>query len=268
MKLEQNMNLNDELDSLWEELDEEMQVRGSTYYPNSILPLCALRIFYEKSGIQVTDSLSLESLILMGYGSELHEIMYKRLDQKGWYHRLGEEVKITNNFHNIVYVVDKFIEIEGQVYVVEVKTVGGYPYNGTKYIPCVKDNPKEEHYLQLQVEMCLLDLPGMLIYFNRENGQDHMIPLQQDQEALSKIGSICQQLTRCLKNGKPPERKLSLIIDKDGLPKRERTKDKQKFKSDWQCFYGKGWCPYLSHCWKEDGLDSAWREILDAKKEK
>lgn len=265
MKIEQDMILNDELDSLFEELSEEMQVRGSKYFPNSTLPLCALRIYFDKSGVSVTDPPSLESLILMAYGSELHEVMYKRLDQKGWYHRLGEEVKINNDFHNIVFVVDKFIEIKGQVYVAEVKTVSGYPYNGTRYIPTVKENPKVEHYLQLQVEMNLLDLPGMLIYFNRENGQDHMIRLQKDTSALIKVGAICSEITNALKKGSAPERKYSLVIDKDGMPKRERTKDKEKYKSDWQCFYGHGWCPFLTHCWKDDGLVSGWREILESK---
>ncbi len=271
MNYEQDYSINDEVKGLWIDRKEDQISAESGFYPNSRLAICPRQIFFQKMGVEVTDPPSLESLILMKYGEELHSVVYRRLDRLGWYDLQGEERKFANESHNITFIVDKFIKRNGQTFVSEVKSVSPYKYKGTKHIPSVTDAPTIENYLQLQVEMNILDLPGYMVYLNRDSGQMWMIPCTKDLKAMIDIGVICKKITNALQvgeMGRPSE--FQLLIDKDGLPKAKWVRNKEDYKSPWQCFYGSkdkgGWCSYLSHCWKDNGLNPQWREIIEEAK--
>lgn len=259
-EFEDSIELNDAFESLWH--DVELEREESLYYPLTGLIHCPSQTFFKKTNIEPTDPPALDHKVRMRYGQELHQLVYKRFDMRGWYSGLGEERKHYNQFNNLVYVVDKFLWIEGRLYIAEVKTVSPFVYKGGKKFASVCAAPKEDHLLQLQTEMELLDYPGLLIYHNRDSGMDRILRVHRNPEALLEVGHRSSDLHLSLQEGKPPTRTYSLIINKDKLPMDKQQRDNKKYKSSWQCFSGRnGWCPYLTHCWRDDGLDPNWQEL-------
>jgi len=266
MKFAQDSVLNTELDRLFK-LEVEIE-RKSTFFNASMLPICARRVYYSKTE-EITDPPSLESLILMKWGEELHQIAYRWMDRLGWYSPIGEDYGYSHPSTNISFKADKFINMGvGQTCIVEVKSIGKWQFIGTKRIPGVtKDGPREADYYQLQIYMNFFKMPGILYYINRENGQWWLIPCEIDEEAFKEMKQRSAMISACLKKGVAPERPHTLIIDKDGLPRTEQQRDKVKYRSDWQCYTGGGWCAWMSLCWGEQGLDPEWRKRLEEKKD-
>lgn len=242
----------------------ELILPKSSYFAASQLVLCPRAVFYSKT-IKPSDPLSIESLRVMSFGEEIHNSTYKWIDQIGLYSPLGEERSFNSDLYNISFRTDKFIFWNKEHFIVEVKSINRFKFDGTKYIPSIKDTPDEGHCNQLQIYMNLLGYRGYLLYINRETGMPHWVLVEPDEEVFKAMTKRSSEITAALESKKVMDRPHSCIIDKDGIPKKEQTRQGQKYKSDWQCFYGKGWCKYLSHCYKDQGIDPHWREKVEAK---
>lgn len=260
VEFEDAVDLDDAFASLWDEV--ELEFEQSLYYPLTGLIHCPLSVYFQKTNVEVTDPPALEHKVRMRYGIELHEMIYRRLDKMGWNCPLGEEKRHYSQYHNLVYVLDKYVRIGDKIYIAEVKTVSPFVYKGGKNYASILKAPKENHLLQIQTEMELLGLPGLLVYHNRDSGMDRILRINRNPNALLEIGNRSTELTNALKEMKPIARVHSLIINRDGLPMDKQQRDKVQYKSSWQCFSGRnGWCPFLTHCWKDDGLDLNWMEL-------
>jgi len=253
--------INERLMALYKDTGDILEYE-SPYYPASELVICPRRVFYRKTGEKVTDPPSLETLRLMDYGNEIHEQAYRWLDKVGLYSPLGEERKFTADLYNLVFQVDKFIWWKGEVFIVEVKSVSTWAFDGTKNYSSVREIPKDYHYYQLQIEMNVLGLRGYLFYFERGFGKEHMTPCEIDKKAFKDMTVRSAEITSAINNGEAMDRPFSCIIDKNGLPRKDQQRNNQKYKSDWQCYSGYGWCPFLSLCWKQE-INPEWRRVME-----
>lgn len=240
----------------------------SAFYSLTGLCVCPRGVYYDKTERGGTDKPSRDSQIIMEYGNELHQVAYRRIDRWGMYHPGGEERKYSHPISNVSFIVDKFIYYNDKLHICEVKTVSEWAYKGSKDKPGCVAIPKPHHYNQLQFEMNLHDLPGVLHYMNRSTGKYMFHKLEKDEGAFKEIMIASASVTAGIDEGQPPDRPFTCIIDKDGIPKAKQTRAKVEYKSDWQCFSGWGWCKHLSRCWANQGINADWRRLIEEKKRK
>lgn len=259
-------DLNQAYLALWEK-DEDFHRPESFHYAISVLSICPRWMFYIKSpDYEESDPTSIESEIFMDLGNEEHELVCKRLERL-WYSNVKNEQKFYHDTFRLVYKPDIYLKIYGQLFIGEIKTTNEYRWKGTKRFSSIRDIPQYEHYLQLQVEMNLLNLPGILIYFCRENGQLSFHRVFIDKAAMDVMKKRSALVTAALKSGKPPARERTAIINKNGLPQYKQQRQRIDYFSDSKCFYEAGGkmncCPFFTHCYADTGLDPDWRRIKE-----
>ncbi|MEM4641152.1 MAG: CRISPR-associated protein Cas4 [Candidatus Pacearchaeota archaeon] len=128
------------------------------------------------------------------------------------------EIEIPNN-ELIHGRADAIINIKGEPYVVEIKSVNAARFK--------KESPDEDHVKQLQLYLYFFKIKkGILIYENKDTQELKEFLINYDENIVKKIFSEFN--------------KLKEFVDKNIVP--EIPKDLE----DWRCDY----CPYIEECEK------------------
>ncbi len=245
-----------------EEYKKEYSKRDKLYLSPSGLTACKRALFYKYTDTEPSDPITIHANLKMDMGTTIHERIQNILKMQGIYES-GEEYKqgqIDNlNFN---YRVDGRLKFSQFNALFELKTVYASGYN------TIEKEPKEAHIFQVLAYMKMENYDkAILLYLGRDNGHmvEYLIELEKDEKGENLlIGKVLRN--DILKNfyGKLHELQIfQFQLQKRVLPPRDYkivmkkykdkilekfTKDKIKYKTDWQCSY----CQYKNLCWGKE----------------
>jgi CRISPR/Cas system-associated exonuclease Cas4 (RecB family) len=145
-----------------------------------------------------------------------------------------------------IYYVDAIIEIDNKKYIVEIKSTYASGWNS------IEKDPKSDHVDQLMAYMELEKVDrGILIYIGRDNGYMVEYAFAKTKEIQKRLLDRLDKLKKLrddIRDSRIPDRDYSMVFKRVGAGLSESfTKDKKKYKSDWQCRY----CQYKDKCWSD-----------------
>jgi len=241
------------------EKEKEAKAQKEITFAPSYFNACRRQIFYKKTGIEPSNKITESAYFKMALGDSSHVKIQQIISDLKNVKMLEYEKEKTIDFVGLIfnYRVDGIIEINNEKYILEIKTIYGA---GFKYI---ENEPKKEHLLQMYLYMNFEKIrKGILLYVGRDNGfmVEYIYDINQmkdiENETRNKIKEL-KELKKMIEGKKIPDRDYQIVIKNNGITDTvtgelnlsfEFTKNKIKYKSDWQCNY----CQWRDLCWKEE----------------
>jgi len=231
--------------------------REKLYFSPSSLTACKRQLFYKYTDTQASNPISTHAYIKMQMGTTIHAEIEKILKEIGIY-ELGEELKTGSiNDVDMRYRVDGLLRIDDKAYVFELKTVYASGYN------TIEREPKKDHIIQLLSYMIIEKIDtGILLYIGRDNGfmVEYKVEIKNNEllinsvyktEILKEFYNLIAELEKIkdnINNNILPERDYKRVFKNyKGELSEDFTKDKVKYKSDWQCSY----CKWKDLCYQD-----------------
>lgn len=241
----------------FEDNDRKYDSSGEVTFAPSYLNACKRQVFYKKTGEGASNPADLPSRFKMFLGSIDHEGLQNIIKSKGIMIECEKHHTYESNGIKMNYFIDGIIEVDGVRYILEIKTTY------SRGIDFVKTQPKDDHIMQT---LCYMQFQGIkdaiIVYIGRDNGYifqhnlsigdsltvsgtDRMDMLEKWNASMDAL----PQLKKDIENGKLPERDYKIAIKViDGVIVDSFTKDKVKYKTDWQCSY----CSFKDKCWSNE----------------
>jgi CRISPR/Cas system-associated exonuclease Cas4 (RecB family) len=234
----------------------ERKPSSSVSFAPSYLTDCARKIYYKKTGTEMSNPADLPARFKMMLGTLAHEGLQKILADEGLLieaetlkeHTLPSGIKM-------YYRLDGIVKDGDGKAIIEIKTKYGA---GMDY---VKDAPSDDHLVQT---VCYLVFEKMtkayIIYVGRDNGYlfQHKVELKNGIVELNgnpidlDIESYFARLDgikEMIESKTLPARDYEIVMKKwNALISFDFIKDKVKYKSDWRCEY----CSYKDQCWSAE----------------
>lgn len=253
-----------------EKLEEEKQKPDAVTFSPSSCSNCKRRLFFKFTNAPVTNPITEHALLKMELGSNVHQLIQDILKDRGVYVS-GEELKVSGYARlNWRYRVDGLLKVGETDRLLEIKSTYASGWNA------VEKAPKQDHLMQLGIYMLLESIDeSSLLYIGRDNGfmveytvralppqkaDDPKVLLVFNEEGaiiddtltqriLDKIEEL-RELQKKVEANELPDRDFNLVMKRVGDTEvvYEFQKDKEKYKSDWQC---NGYCPYTLLCWAD-----------------
>jgi len=241
---------------------ERQQQETITFAP-SYFSDCKRKIYYKKTGEPITNPIDSAGYFKMELGKSGHLLIQNILKNIPDIKILDIEKKGYAELETIGYnyYVDCIAEIAGEKWIIEIKTIYGAGFN---YIE--KDGAKPEHELQLQLYMKFEQINhGMILYVGRDNGFMLEFPYIgiKDEKTIIEKAKELRKLKLMIECRQIPDKDFNIVLKNCGENISDNfTKDKEKYKSDWQCSY----CGYKNACWKNELAEICNRKFFIAGK--
>jgi CRISPR/Cas system-associated exonuclease Cas4 (RecB family) len=206
---------------------------------------CKRKIFYKKTGQEISDPISEAGYFKMALGSSSHEKIQSIIKELGILQEAEDLKTIEYGGLTFNYRLDGIVEIDGKKYVLEIKTIYGAGFRNVE-----EYGAKPEHMLQCRLYMEFEKVDrGLILYVGRDNGMMMEFVIERNgNEDIKKIINDLKILKNQIENKVLPDKDFKIQIKNTGEKLSEDfTKDKVKYKTDWHC----GYCSYKSHCWKD-----------------
>lgn len=230
--------------------------QGEATFAPSYLSNCVRQTYYKKTGEPSSNPIDLPALLKMQFGTVIHNELQRILKEKGIL-KSFEEFK-TAQYHGLTfhYFYDGIIHDGLDLAIIEIKTVYA---NGFR---SVEKEPKPDHVLQCLSYMIFEKLnKAYILYAGRDNGYLLQYGLKLVGNILfvngkktdyfnqweQRIGAM-KLLKKAIETKAVPNQEYQIVMKKDNDISFEFTKEKQKFKSDWQCSY----CGFKDKCWAKE----------------
>jgi hypothetical protein len=229
--------------------EKKPEAQEDVTFAPSYISSCERQIYYKKTGQAVTNPISEAAYYKMAMGTCIHDYIQKLIENID-----GAKLIECENLKNITidgiefnYRLDGILEINGKKYILEIKTTYGA---GARYIE--KDGEKPDHKQQMYMYMNFENIEnGILLYICKDSG--FMIEFVYEGIKLrngwfsEKIEQL-KKLKSKIETKQIPDRQYQIRMKNVGGEISENfTKDKVKYKSDWQCSY----CQWKNECWKD-----------------
>lgn len=236
-------------------LDEELRERTSHYASDA--NTCKRQLWYKWRGLEKSDPITSGAMLKMKMGNAAESIfrdyiqyLLERGEIKSFEEQEAKRVEIKGLKYPISMKADFVVDGE---YFIELKTSYGA---GIKRIQETQ-KPKDEHIIQCLFYLHYIKPKGKLIYLGRDNGYRTEFDLEGTAE-----GVMCNQkcyptslddliekfiyIESMIRDDSCPPRDYRVAI-KDGEIKDKFQRNKEIYKTDWQC----GYCGWKSHCWAQ-----------------
>lgn len=229
---------------------EKEELKEKTHFNPSSLTSCKRKLYYKMKATEESNPIDNHTYVKFAMGDAVH-LAIQNLLKKDKNIKLVEMENLKYGYINKLefrYRLDYSCLISNIPYILEIKSTYMSGYNA------VEQEPKEDHVLQLFTYMVLEQIDnGILLYVGRDNGFMVEYVFNINNEKYNNL--FCDKI-----------KELELLkenIDKNILPDKDYqiqlknnkgnifdnfTKDKIKYKSDWQCSY----CTYKNLCWEKE----------------
>ena len=201
-----------------------------TFSPSSLLygsSQCARRWYYHFDGSPSIDNTESRSFAIMQAGTDAHTAIQNLMEKAGILEEAERE--ITASDPPIRGFLDALVNIDGERYVVEIKTTSQESF----VFKQASMNPTDYHRLQILIYMGILNVDkGFFIYQNRNTLEMLYIPIEMtedNKQFLEESLEWMRNTRQAYDDGKIPNR-----------PFREGSKT--------VCPQ----CPFYEYCWQED----------------
>ena len=241
----------------FEEKDGERKKSDGVTFAPSYLNQCARQIFYKKTNHTQSNPIDLPSRFKMHFGTVQHEGLQKILIEKGLMIECEEHKQIDYAGVTFNYYLDGIVMDGDEKAILEIKTIYGRAFD------FVKEAPKDDHMMQVLSYMAFEDIKkAYVVYIGRDNGLIRQHVIESNGDLLlngkeinqwrgiwkDKVGRLAG-LKKNIEAGEIPDRDFSVVMKKYGNEiSYEFTKEKVKYKTDWQCSY----CQWKDACWKSE----------------
>jgi len=241
---------------------EEQHVTDPTAFSPSSFNSCLRQLYYGKTSTIKSNPVDNHAKLKMRLGTASHEMLQKMFQDEGiWVE--GEDLKIKEfDGLTIRYRIDGLVKIKDQTYITEIKTIYGEGFRQ------IEQTPKTDHLTQLVLYLILeCQNNGILLYIGRDNGRmleygvriinevvyiDHPEYELVNETLIPNIHKRAAELGKVrenILNKHVPDREFKSVFKfYNGEVVDEFTKDKVKYKSDWQCSY----CGWRDMCWENE----------------
>jgi hypothetical protein len=240
----------------FESTDRTREKQEAVTFAPSYLNDCGRKIFWKKTGTEPSNPIDLPSRFKMHFGSIQHQGLQDILKEEGLLiesevHRVAEYDGLTFN-----YYLDGIVRDGDSEAILEIKTIYGRAFD------FVKDAPKEDHMLQVLSYMAFTGIKkAYVVYIGRDNGLIRQHEIKSNGDLLlngavvnewretwkNKINRLIS-LKKSIEDGTLPGRDFKAVMKNRGDIYFEFTKDKEKYKTSWQCSY----CAYFNKCWASE----------------
>jgi hypothetical protein len=220
---------------------------------------CLRQLYWKWNDEKSSNPPDTSALIKMKFGDLIHEFLQKKVIAGSFPDAIFEksfEWKVPDLKFPIVGSPDVIIPSLNEG--IEIKSAYGMGIRQIK-----ENGPKPEHILQASLYHEMTGVPSWeFVYIARDNSDRVQFHLDYKQETVDKAIDRFKALEKHLEAKTLPNRDFKVIIAEDGHIQEERTSNKIKYKSMWQCLY----CSHMDKCWAgakpSDGI------IIPEKKEK
>ena len=249
----------------------------NSYGENTVIGGCNRFNFYRRRGDSKTDKGGLSNMLVMKAGKAVEEIVVDYFKCMGIWR--GNNVRFYDRIYNISGEIDVFVEVDGKLVQVEIKTIYGTYADkdilGVEWKKKVREGyPKIPHLIQTAPyleKFKEIASENRLIYFNRGS---FLYPAEFI-ITLDKKGIICVdgkpsivtlrgirdrilELEDYIERGKLPSRDYELKYSEEKVDALIKSGRKKKYwkgnwkrnkgiVGDWNCTY----CDFKSKCWSE-----------------
>ena len=248
------INILKKIDSWLEEQDKiKLDTRNRTSHHPSGANKCLRQMYYEWTGTPVSNYRVATDIWRMNLGTWMHKMFAHYLREMG--EEVIDEVEMTltdptlkNPIHGYL---DNVIEIDGELYGIELKTVFG---QGGKSIQ-LSGKPREDDEVQTKIYLAANELKGFFIdYLARDSfyrTEFEIVMTADEKENFKKrIINKFRTLEQMVDAKIVPDREYHAIVC-DGMLVTNKQYKLIKYKSDWQCMY----CVFRDHCYAEEIAD-------------
>jgi len=224
--------------------ESKREISKEITFAPSYFTSCKRQIFYKKIGQEASNPISEASYFKMALGSSSHEKIQDILKDIGILQECEDMKTIDYKGLTFNYRLDGIVEIEGKKYIIEIKTVYAAGFRS------IEEKPKSDHFIQLQCYLNFENIEdGLILYVGRDNGfiVEHYIK-RDSQFVDNKIDEL-KELKKMIEKKELPDKDFQIQLKNTGEGISEYfTKDKIKYKSNWQCSY----CAYHDKCWSKE----------------
>jgi len=245
------MNIIDKIYQYYEQKESTKEPSKEVTFAPSYFNDCHRKIFYKKTGKEQSDPISLPAFFKMDMGNAGHEKIQSVIEKLDGIEMIECEDMKSIDYKGLTfnYRIDGKIKAEDKTYILEIKTIFGYGWK------VVEEAPKPEHVIQLYLYMHFENIEnGIILYVDRGNGHMKQYDYamadfngKQDEYISNGIEQL-KKLKEQIEHNEIPDRGYRACFKWDGeMIKEEFTKEKVKYKADWQCSY----CSWKKECWKD-----------------
>ena len=258
------MNIVDRLDTF---LLESSKRERKTHYPSDVTA-CVRQLAYKWNGYDETDPPTAGNIIKMRFGNLAEDILEDWLKWElanGTIESYDKESEVWGGDPDLEYPIHGYIDfvIHGQKgkYGIECKSSFG---RGVKDVQM--NGPKPEHVMQVYMYMRFTDIKHFfLVYLGRDNGYRTQFELTMDDAGDMYVGNAKQNVDwksiigrlriaeQSVGDEILPDREFKAAV-RDGEIVDKFVRQKQEYKSDWQCRY----CNYRRECWQDQIKGGVW----------
>lgn len=248
------INILRRIDGWLEEQDRiKLDTRDRKSHHPSGANKCIRQMYYDWSNTPVSNYRVATDIWRMNLGSWMHKMFAHYLREMG--EEVVDEVEMTLTDPRLKFPIhgylDNIIEIGGELYGIELKTVFG---QGGKSIQ-LSGKPREDDATQAKIYLVANDLKGFFVdYLARDSfyrTEFDIVMTNTEKEVFkNRIVSKFEALENYVDQKRIPDREYQAIVC-DGMLIGNKQHKLIKYKSDWQCMY----CVYREHCYAEEIAD-------------
>ena len=211
---------------------------------------CLRQMYYDWTNEPVSNYRTATDIWRMNLGTWMHKMFAHYLREMG--EQVVDEVEMQLYHPDLKYPIhgylDNVIEIDGELYGIELKTVFG---QGAKSIQ-LSGKPREDDEVQSKIYLVANNLAGYFIdYLARDSfyrTEFELVMTQAEKEEFKRqIVEKFKLLEWCVEKRIFPDRDFHAVV-KDGEIKKDIQHKTVKYKSDWQCLY----CVYRDTCYRKE----------------
>lgn len=245
------MNLLNKVDTFLElqdkkKLDEKIR---TSHHPSGANK-CMRQLYYEWTREPVSDYRKATDCWRMMVGTWIHKMFAELLKEMGL--EVKDEIEIFHECPELEYPIhgymDNVIVIDGDTYGIELKSTFG---RGIVNIQR-SQKPREDDEIQSLIYLAFENLKGYFLdYLGRDSfyRTEFNLTLNDKQTEVFKAYIInrFKELEEHVRNKQLPPRQFFAIVS-GGEFKEKVQRNKEEYKSDWQCLY----CVYRSRCYEKE----------------
>lgn len=221
----------------------------NSHHPSSVNK-CMRQMYYDWTDTNVSNYRTATDILKMDMGTWMHKMWANYLVGMGF--NVKSEVEILAMPDDLKYpihgFIDNLIEIDGQYYITELKTVFG------RGATSIKDsgNPREDDEVQVKVYESFSSVSGSIIdYLARDSfyrTEFRWVLTNKEKDDFKKwlIGKL-QKLEALVDAKIEPKRDYQAIVFNGEIVKKKQVKC-VIYNTDWQCSY----CVYRNHCYRNE----------------
>jgi hypothetical protein len=249
---------------IYDYLDEQSKYEKSQrknrdyiYFGPSYTGKCGRCIYYSKTKTKESNPTPIHTYVKFALGDIVHEWLQDIFRKKNIWITGEEEIEINREGIDWVYRTDGCLILDKNNLIIEIKSVYGTRYRS------ISKEPDQNNVYQLLLYMEFENIEkGILFYIGRDNG--YMIEyVLEDGKIWMENGSSRTFISNYPEIDFERLRKIKQNIKDKVLPKKdfqiylknrgsftatEFTKDKKKYKTDWQCSF----CNWKDLCWEKE----------------